>query len=147
MSFGRRIPWLALFSVLACSELGGGSADSGSGASGAGASTSGTSGGSGAGAGSGGGGQGSGTGGGTGAGAGSGTGGASSCEPVTSRCDCVAVADGVSSQIDGFEDGDLRINVVDQRDGEWFQARARGTDTPLGSMQVEDGEGGAPAST
>jgi hypothetical protein len=74
----------------------------------------------------------------TATGATTGTGGAvNECVPVTNRCDCVVHADGVANVIDAFEDGDMRINVIDGRDGEWFQATARGTGAPLGSMAVE----------
>ena len=71
-----------------------------------------------------------------------GTGGSSTngdeCVPVTDRCDCVVQADGVNTMIDGFEDGDTRINVIDSRDGEWFQALALNTKEPLGTMKLED---------
>lgn len=95
------------------------------------------------------GGSGTGSGGVDGAGgSGTGTGGSvAECTPVTSRCDCVAVADGVSSQIDAFEDADMRINVVDNRDGEWFQAKSRNGGANLGTMAVEATSSGAPGST
>jgi hypothetical protein len=41
--------------------------------------------------------------------------------------------------IDAFEDGDTRINVIDGRDGEWFQATGRESGSPLGTMAVQDG--------
>ena len=61
------------------------------------------------------------------------------CVPVVDRCDCVVAADGVNTLIDAFEDADLRINVIDSRDGEWFQATGRQSGTPLGTLAVESG--------
>ena len=58
---------------------------------------------------------------------------------MVDRCDCVVAADGVNTLIDAFEDGDTRINVIDSRDGEWFQATSRNGGTPLGTMKVEEG--------
>lgn len=45
----------------------------------------------------------------------------------------------MSTLIDAFEDGDQRINVIDSRDGEWFQAKSRVGGSPLGNMSVESG--------
>ncbi len=75
---------------------------------------------------------------GTGDGDGDGDGDSMACTPTVDRCDCVVQADGVNTIIDSFEDGDLRINVIDARDGDWFQAQSQ-LGAPLGTMAVESG--------
>lgn len=75
---------------------------------------------------------------GTGDGDGDGDGDSAACVPATDRCDCVVRADGVNTVIDSFEDGDFRINVIDARDGDWFQAQSQ-AGLPLGTMTLEAG--------
>ena len=71
-------------------------------------------------------------------------GGAIMCAAGQNRCEChTATGTAVNKWIDTFEDGDTRIQVVDERDGEWYALPA-GKAMP---MTVQDTSGGAPGST
>lgn len=66
------------------------------------------------------------------------------CAPGQNRCDChIAMGTAVNKWIDTFEDGDTRIQVVDERDGDWYSLPA-GVAPPL---SVQATSGGAPEST
>jgi hypothetical protein len=66
------------------------------------------------------------------------------CAPGQNRCEChTAIGTAVNKWIDTFEDGDTRIQVVDERDGDWYALPA-GVATPI---SVQATSGGAPGST
>ena len=66
------------------------------------------------------------------------------CAPEQNRCDChTSVGSAVNKWIDTFEDGDTRIQTVDERDGLWYALPAG----KAGPMTVEATSGGSPGST
>jgi hypothetical protein len=67
------------------------------------------------------------------------------CPANQNRCQCrTTVGKAINKFIDTFEDGDVRIQVVDERDGEWFKV---GHEATNGKFTVEATSGGAPDST